>query len=1218
MNEFNPFDDLGITFDEQNENLYENRRDRSYTDGWKYNPFDMNENIEVNTNVEPEYQPDFEKPLVEIDNPKDLQVAQELWIIIPDPLTDDEKQNYVDSLSNEDWKTWNELKKEGYSFEARKAMFDNREDLYDITEPWNKKFWSWNKNSFMQSLLDQQQDVMDFQEDVIHPWSMTAQDWLDVQAADLMDYKFEDIYQEKYEDMLNTDNKLLQAAKRAAMLPDSIIKRWAAVAWWLLFDLASKAVNLVDNLWNISTQIDAWVLNSIADEKKGYNLIINDPSKEPTIFWSYVEAVWDVLGVWFTIYYPLATYILSVLGSEVDWVWEWMEAINNWIKGVYKWIHEKTWLDQYLINNLTEEEQEQYYDNIVMATFIIISALGWEGIRSMSKTDLYKNFQKINEISRETSKIWLKEGIKEVQDTKTMMESQPEWTELKTKGWTKMMETTANGVKITLYWKLRILQKLLGRQFNWYKRWFEWAWEQLKNKNKLVTRDPNAPVWELPVVKTPDLREKNGTEISIEERKPIEEIKEKIPTEDVNTSEVKAPEVKTPTTTKPVTKKVDTSWNQTIWEYIKKIMNDITGKKGWMNKDLYEKFTSSKDLQSEYINTIDPYLRANWAENPEWVIEHQLNDFIETVKDQLQDRRNKNIDFRKGQMKYKVQIPESEKAQWIKDDLEIQSLIKILSKDSDNPEKFLEYLLKLPKEKTQAFNKLIPDFSKNLGLIKDTLDLTKAITSKDLLWKFLQFKSTWWTRNRNFIRKYLYKKLNEAYKKAWVQYNMKQIENIINQMTEEELVQLEKEIDSWEIRAFNSEAEFNDLLEKGYTPDTWIPANQNLEEIMNSKWPGTNKTTRDYLKEKGVQLSVTDDYWLRKIWWNIQAAYSAKLDRILMKTENNPYKWIVYHEFGHRVLSQLGTTQIMDIVSHIAKRDNITQEAAFERRAEYFRNYLQYNNVDWKKYLIKNLGDDITSKINATMEKTKEEIWDLFDLNEWDKNINQILSDVKHDTPRWQDITSRRPEPLIKDMVGDLNPVRYDYLRTIDPNIESVDIYPYFDKPIEIRFKDGSTKKWEEYRKTLTEEQLNEIDTYETDFIQEYVDDILGKNKWFRGEGNFNYDTLKNEKDLTNILMDETLKNMESIKKSLWLNNLEAVNYMKSLREIDPDIIGLLEKDGKLYVKYMIDSNVERWELPDRPWYVEIKEVPAKDYFTEEELNQLPKDLIDKIKKDAD
>ena len=50
----------------------------------------------------------------------------------------------------------------------------------------------------------------------------------------------------------------------------------------------------------------------------------------------------------------------------------------------------------------------------------------------------------------------------------------------------------------------------------------------------------------------------------------------------------------------------------------------------------------------------------------------------------------------------------------------------------------------------------------------------------------------------------------------------------------------------------------------------------------------------------------------------------------------------------------------------------------------------------------------------------------------------------------------------------------------------------------------------------------------------------------------------------------------------------------------------------------MIESQRERYELPDRPWYLEIKESLAKDYFTEEELKQLPKDLVNKINKDAD
>jgi hypothetical protein len=30
-----------------------------------------------------------------------------------------------------------------------------------------------------------------------------------------------------------------------------------------------------------------------------------------------------------------------------------------------------------------------------------------------------------------------------------------------------------------------------------------------------------------------------------------------------------------------------------------------------MDQDLFEKFSTSADLQNEYLNTIDPYIRAN-------------------------------------------------------------------------------------------------------------------------------------------------------------------------------------------------------------------------------------------------------------------------------------------------------------------------------------------------------------------------------------------------------------------------------------------------------------------------------------------------------------------------------------------------------------------------------------------------------------------------------
>jgi hypothetical protein len=56
-----------------------------------------------------------------------------------------------------------------------------------------------------------------------------------------------------------------------------------------------------------------------------------------------------------------------------------------------------------------------------------------------------------------------------------------------------------------------------------------------------------------------------------------------------------------------------------------------------------------------------------------------------------------------------------------------------MSKGKENPEAFLNYLLKLPKDKIKTLNELIPDYTKNLGIIQDTLAITKAITSSDLL-----------------------------------------------------------------------------------------------------------------------------------------------------------------------------------------------------------------------------------------------------------------------------------------------------------------------------------------------------------------------------------------------------------------------------------------------------------------------------------------------------
>jgi hypothetical protein len=135
--------------------------------------------------------------------------------------------------------------------------------------------------------------------------------------------------------------------------------------------------------------------------------------------------------------------------------------------------------------------------------------------------------------------------------------------------------------------------------------------------------------------------------------------------------------------------------------------------------------------------------------------------------------------------------------------------------------------------------------------------------------------------------------------------------------------------------------------------------------------------------------------------------------------------------------------------------------------------------------------------------------------------------------------------------------------------------------------EDWKKLTWDEFKNTLSEEQLNKLES---------EDSVL----WDKER-------------------KENLKKSEqTIQDSIANISPKFSKYSKALNKIDPDILWLVEKDWHIYVKYLIESQRERYELPDRPWYVEVKEVPAKDYFSEEELKQLPKDLQKIIKKDAD
>ena len=1152
-------------------------------------------------------------------NLMDEEVKTQLGVDFDNSFSSDSKQvkEYVDSLSDEDYELWDQRREEWYSLDARKALMDNRELVN--SEKGNLKY-KINTPDLWNRALNYIQNLNEWYE-TMHPWTKSAQEWLD-EASMFMEEKLgkENLMNQwidKNDLYSKMSPKLAEWAINNYETFVNLIQIPKVVGQTITYS-SSKILNIIDQFQNWIAALPAEAVDlyqRIQGKDPIFNLQYDEERSNP--LWSYLQIIKDWLWVGFVVSYPVATYLMSLLGSTNENVQDIQEKFYNKPKELFQWLLNLDWTQNLMeIAWLNAKDQESLVEALTDWIFL----LGWAFFPKLFKNktvELHKEaFKQANEFSKKYGKYKMREWF----TAKEVAWWLPEWTEVLNKKWKSIAVSTAEWWKFTPRWALETWLQWAKGYAEMFRNYWKWFYQNYNKRN--VNRNPYAPVWELPNIVGAETTAWKPTKVAEWEK--VEEVKEELTPE--REAEIKEkwfytdekPIIQTP---KKVTPKE--SW-LSIWEFIKKNINKITNKQWWLNKDLVTKLQNSKDLQNEYVNTIDPYIRENWTNNPEWVIQEQLNSLVETVKDKIIEKKVNNQIFRRWQKQYKVEITEEEKNNQKIEDDKIKKLLKAIEKQSDSPEELLKYLLRLPKETVDEFNQLIPDFSQNLSLIKDTLDITKAITSSDLLWKFLQFKSTWGTRNKNYLRKYLYKYLNDKYAKQWLKRNMYEIENIINKMSDKQLNELEKNIEEGKMNAWTDD-QISDYNERWYMLQTYEKTLQNFKDSMNQKRYGTNKTIGEYLKEKQVPLSVTSpeyvnkitrSFWLKGGWL---AAYHGELDRILLP-DVFTYEWMIFHEFGHRVLNQLGTTQIMDIITYISKRDKISADAAFERRAEYFRNYMRYNNIDWKKYLIKKIGEDLTSKIDWVTQRIKEEVWDLFDIeDETELEINQIMNDIKHDTPAWQDIVSRRPEPLTKWKIGEREPVRYEWLRSWDPTVKEVQVNPYFDQQLEISFNDGrSPQKRSDYKKWLSEEQLKEIDTYENDYLNQFVEERLKDlGKWrkygIKGEGEFNYDKMENERSLTDIMMDAILQTRES----LGLDAFQAIDYLKILKDIDPDILGLVEKDGQIYVKYLMESQWERYELPDRPGYIEVKEVPAKDYFSEEELNQLPKDLVTKIKKDA-
>ena len=162
---------------------------------------------------------------------------------------------------------------------------------------------------------------------------------------------------------------------------------------------------------------------------------------------------------------------------------------------------------------------------------------------------------------------------------------------------------------------------------------------------------------------------------------------------------------------------------------------------------------------------------------------------------------------------------------------------------------------------------------------------------------------------------------------------------------------------------------------------------------------------------------------------------------------------------------------------------------------------------------------------------------------------------------------------------------RLNSFQKVDPNVKWWDMDLTIDSPtlwqFIIELKDGTKLPWEEYKNSLPEEtrkwlyrEEKLVDSTRKDILKEASD--LPE---YRGDGKFD-------------------------------------QYKETLRNIDPDIVWLREKDGKLYVDVLWESYRERWELPDRPGMQELKTIPIEEFFVfPEDIKKLPKELQEIINK---
>lgn len=249
---------------------------------------------------------------------KDKEVELWLWKSVYWPMSDNEKQQYIDSLTDEQYRQMRTYKNQWYSFEASRTLLENSEWLANPTANWVAKYnpkgsflrnaigWAWDSATWIwQFLWNTAADII----------GRTAKKlWAD---EDRVNYLVDD-----FKNYLE-DSKISKSVKANTSSWTYKVTKWltdlAQVAWleWLAKDAlpwAAWKLWALRNAW-LGWKVAAWAIEWAADMGL-YNIV--SESELPT---------WKDLAIWATLWaaFPLAWAWLKA-GKKVVMEKAWQQA----------------------------------------------------------------------------------------------------------------------------------------------------------------------------------------------------------------------------------------------------------------------------------------------------------------------------------------------------------------------------------------------------------------------------------------------------------------------------------------------------------------------------------------------------------------------------------------------------------------------------------------------------------------------------------------------------------------------------------------------------------------------------------------------------------------------------------------------------------------------------------------------------------------------------